>query len=177
VVATPHALAGAFASRFARTPRSALAAGVISHLALDRVPHTDYGLANRKLLLADLAAAALVTAALTRRHRLAATGAFGGVLPDLAMVAELRTGVRVTLPLHHANHTSIEPPVVVGVLTQILTATVLLTRLHRAQRRLTARSSLGPRAERADCGWFVSELRRRRSGGDLEHAGRARRAP
>jgi hypothetical protein len=131
MVATPHALAGAFASRFARTPRGALAAGVISHLALDRIPHTDYRLANRKMLIADLATAALLSAALTPRHRLAATGAFGGVLPDLLMVAELRTGVRVTLALHHANHTSIEPPVVIGVLTQLITAGVLLTRLYR----------------------------------------------
>lgn len=132
MIATPHALAGAFASRFARSPRGALIAGVISHLALDRIPHTDYRLANRKVLLADLAAATLVSTALARRHRLAAAGAFGGVLPDLMMVAELRTGLRVTLPLHHANHTSIEPPIVVGVLTQLITAGVLLTRLHRA---------------------------------------------
>ena len=131
MIVTPHALAGAFASRFARSPRGAVAAGVISHLALDRIPHTDYQLANRKALVADLAAASLMTAALVRRHRLAAAGAFGGVLPDLAMVTELRTGLRVTLPLHHANHTSIEPPVAIGVLTQLVTAGMLLTRLHQ----------------------------------------------
>ena len=131
MIATPHALAGAFASRFARTPRGALAVGVISHLALDRIPHTDYALDNRAAMVADLAAATLLTGALARRHRLAAAGALGGVLPDVAMMAELRTGLRVTLPLHHANHTSIEPPVVVGVLTQLITAAVLLTRLHR----------------------------------------------
>ncbi|HTP20601.1 MAG TPA: hypothetical protein VMJ65_13410 [Solirubrobacteraceae bacterium] len=130
MIATPHALAGAFASRFARTPRGALAVGVVSHLALDRIPHTDYDLGSRKALFADVAVATLVTAGLARRHRLAAAGAFGGVLPDLAMVAELRTGLRVTLPLHHANHTSIEPPVVVGVLTQLVTVAVL-TGLHR----------------------------------------------
>ena len=130
MIATPHALAGAFASRFARTPRGALAVGVLSHLALDRIPHTDYKLDDRKALFADAAVATLVTAGLARRHRLAAAGAFGGVLPDLAMVAELRTGLRVTLPLHHANHTSIEPPVVVGVLTQLVTVAVL-TGLHR----------------------------------------------
>ncbi len=129
MVATPHALAGAFASRFARTPRGALAAGVMSHLALDRIPHTDYGLDNRRAMFADLAAATVVSAALARRHRLAAAGALGGVLPDLMMVAELRTGLRVTLPLHHANHTSIEPPVVVGVLTQLATAALLITGL------------------------------------------------
>ena len=126
MVATPHALAGAFASRFARSPRGAVAAGVISHLVLDRVPHTDYRLDNRKALFADFAAATLLTAVLGRRHRLAAAGAFGGVLPDLAMATELRTGLRVTLPLHHANHTSIEPPVVIGVLTQLITAAGLL---------------------------------------------------
>jgi hypothetical protein len=131
MIATPHALAGAFASRFARTPRGALAAGVISHLALDRIPHTDYALDNRAAMFADLAAATLLTGVLARRHRLAAVGAFGGVLPDVAMMAELRTGLRVTLPLHHANHTSIEPPAAVGVLTQLVTAAVLLTRLHR----------------------------------------------
>jgi hypothetical protein len=131
MIATPHALAGAFVSRFARTPRGALAAGVISHLALDRIPHTDYLLTNRKALVADLAAATLLTAALSRRHRLAAAGALGGVLPDIAMTAELRSGLRVTLPLHHANHTKIEPPVAIGVLTQLLTTAVLLSRLHR----------------------------------------------
>lgn len=131
MVATPHVLAGAFASRFARTPREALLAGVISHLALDRIPHTDYRLTNRKALLLDLAAASVLSAALARRRRLAAAGAFGGVLPDLVMVTELRTGLRVTLPLHHANHTSIEPPVAIGVLTQLITTGLLLTRLHR----------------------------------------------
>ena len=133
MIATPHTLAGAFASRFARTPRGALAAGVLSHLALDRIPHTDYRLTNRKALVADLAAATLLSAALSRRHRLAAAGAFGGVLPDLIMVAELRSGLRVTLPLHHANHTSIEPPPVVGVLTQLITVGMLLSHLHRPQ--------------------------------------------
>jgi hypothetical protein len=133
VIATPHALAGAFAARFARTPRGALAAGVISHLALDRIPHTDYRLDNRKALCLDLAVASALTAVLARRRRLAAAGAFGGVLPDLAMAAELRTGLRLTLPLHHANHTSIEPPVAIGVLTQLVTAGVLLTRLHRSR--------------------------------------------
>ena len=129
MVATPHALAGAFASRFARTPRGALAVGVISHLALDRIPHTDYGLDNRAAMVADLAVATVVTATLARRHRLAAAGALGGVLPDLMVVAELRTGLRLTQPLHHANHTSIEPPVVVGVLTQLATAALLITGL------------------------------------------------
>ena len=47
------------------------------------------------------------------------------------MVAELRTGLRVTLPLHHANHTSIEPPVVIGVLTQVIPAATLIAGLHR----------------------------------------------
>jgi len=131
MIATPHALAGAFASRFARTPRGALAAGVVSHLVLDRIPHTDYQLDNRTAVFADLAAATVVTTALARRHRLAAAGAFGGVLPDLATVAELRTGLRITQPLHHANHTSIEPPVAIGVLTQLVTAAVLLTQLRR----------------------------------------------
>ena len=129
MVATPHALAGAFASRFARTPRGALVAGVISHLALDRIPHTDYELDNRAAMFADLAAATLVTALLARRHRLAASGALGGVLPDVMVVAELRAGLRVTLPLHHANHTSIEPPVVVGVFTQLAAAALLITGL------------------------------------------------
>jgi len=105
---------------------------VISHLALDRIPHTDYDLANRKAILADAVAATVLTAALSRRHRLAGAGAFGGVLPDLIMVSELRTGLRVTLPLHHANHTSIKPPVAVGVLTQLVTAAVLLSRLHKS---------------------------------------------
>jgi hypothetical protein len=131
MVATPHALAGAFAARFARTPRGALAAGVISHLALDRIPHTDYRLTDRKVLVADVAAAMVVSAVLARRHRLAGTGALGGVLPDLVMVAELRTGLRLTLPLHHANHTSIDPPVAIGVLTQLITAAVLLTRFQQ----------------------------------------------
>jgi hypothetical protein len=130
MVATPHALAGAFASRFANTPRRAVAAGVLSHLALDRIPHTDYRLSNRKALFADLAAATVLTAGLARRHRLAAAGAFGGVLPDLMLVAEVRTGVQLTRPLHLANHTTVEPPVAVGVLTQLITAGLLLVRLH-----------------------------------------------
>ncbi len=128
MVATPHALAGAFASRFARDPRGAFAAGVISHLVLDRIPHTDYEPTNRKVLFADLGTAAFLTAML-KRHRLAAAGALGGVLPDLALVTEKRTGLRITLPLHSANHTSIEPPVVIGILTQLITVGFLLARL------------------------------------------------
>jgi hypothetical protein len=81
-------------------------------------------------LLLDLTPATILSTALARRHRLAAAGALGGVLPDLMMVAELRTGLRVTLPLHHANHTSIEPPVVIGVLTQLIAVGALLSRLH-----------------------------------------------
>jgi hypothetical protein len=118
---------GASAAGFARTPRGALAAVVISHLALDCIPHTDHRLDNRKGILADLATATVLTATLARRHRFAAAGAFGGVLPGLTMAAELRTGLRLTLPLHHANHTSIEPPVAIGVLTSLVTASVLLT--------------------------------------------------
>lgn len=144
MVATPHALAGAFASRFARSPRGALAAGVISHLVLDRIPHSDYRLSNRTALLADLTTATLVSAALSRRNRLTAAGAFGGVLPDLAMVAEQRTGLRVTLPLHHANHTSIEPPIVIGVLTQLITTGLLLTRFHRTADVTTSSPPSGP---------------------------------
>src|ERR1700733_2728596 len=98
MIATPHTLAGAFASRFARTPRGALAAGVLSHLALDRIPHTDYRLTNRKALVADLAAATLLSAALSRRHRLAAAGAFGGVLPGLIVGGGLRRGPRLHPP-------------------------------------------------------------------------------
>ena len=130
MVVTPHALAGAFASRFARNSRGAVAVGVISHLTLDRIPHTDYRLDNRKALFADLAAATVLTAVLSRRHRLAGAGALGGVLPDLATVAELRTGLRITQPLRHANHSSVEPPVVIGVLTQLATTALLIARLR-----------------------------------------------
>jgi hypothetical protein len=45
------------------------------------------------------------------------------------IAAELRTGLRLTLPLHHANHTSIKPPVAIGVLTQLVTAAALITGL------------------------------------------------
>ena len=133
MVATPHALAGAFAARFARTPRGALAAGVISHLALDRIPHTDYRLDNRKAMLADLAAATILTAALTRATASPQPERSAACCPTLMTVTELRTGLRITQPLHHANHTSIEPPVAIGVLTQLVTAAVLLTRLHRSR--------------------------------------------
>lgn len=133
MVLTPHAAAGALASRFTRTPVQALAAGVVSHLLLDRIPHRDYSLkaAGGFAVAADSALAAAVLLTTARRREL--VGAFGGILPDLICQAERRLGIRVFTPWHHANHTSVQPGPRVGVATQILVLSVTLGQLVRTK--------------------------------------------
>lgn len=80
MMAAVHALVGAAAGRRAGRRRTALAAGVGTHLVGDLIPHRDYPLAVELPLLL------LALGLLSARHgaRSAAFwGALGGVLPDV----------------------------------------------------------------------------------------------
>lgn len=118
MVITPHALIGALSSQIVGggRVRRALAA-TASHFVLDRIPHYDYDVDNRALLLADAATASLLVG-IIEGDRL---GAFCGVLPDLVSAAERATGTSVTLPAHAANHTPARPGLPVGVAIQVAT--------------------------------------------------------
>ena len=131
VVMTPHAVVGALVARGARSPRSAFWRGVVSHFALDRIPHYDYNASNPLLLAADAACAAALVAWLSDRSPEAAAGAVGGLAPDVVQFAERALRIDVTLAMHMANHTDARPGLVAGSLTQVvavLTAGVLLRR-------------------------------------------------
>lgn len=85
------------------------------------------------------------------------------MLPDLLMVTDFCTGLRPTLSVHYANETSIEPPVVIGELTQLITAGVLSPAFTAA---ITASFR----------GWGARPGRHRIVGGRCTGGGRPRRA-
>lgn len=98
--ATAHVLVGAAVGQRTRTPAGAFGAGIVSHFALDVLPHWgtegDWmrGGERRRLFLtvavADGLTALAALAWVHQRGDLRATaGALGGVLPDLDKPAEL----------------------------------------------------------------------------------------
>ncbi|MDQ7821028.1 MAG: hypothetical protein QN173_10780 [Armatimonadota bacterium] len=103
-----HLATGLALGRRIRPPAAACAAGIVSHLVLDRTPHWDAFNATvswttpRNLLavLSDVTAAALVATLARRRrwicrgHLGAAWGALGAMLPDLLWVPYHVLGVR-----------------------------------------------------------------------------------
>jgi hypothetical protein len=139
MVITPHAVAGAVVVRPLSSAPIALAAGVATHLVLDRVPHQDYSLRGIPLLAADAAAAAVLSRRLSRANpAVMLAGAIGGVLPDVAQVAERVLGLNITRRAHHANHTTVVWPQWAGVSSQLVTVAVCvgaLTLSERHQRR------------------------------------------
>jgi hypothetical protein len=66
MVVTPHAVAGAVVARPLSSAPAALAAGIATHVVLDRIPHQDYSPAAIALLSADTAVAAALTHRLSR---------------------------------------------------------------------------------------------------------------
>ena len=147
MVATTHVLVGAACALRARSPVGGLAIGVLTHLALDAVPHRDYsrdalgGLA----LTADLTAAGLAVWSLSDRSEVVLAGALGGVLPDVVRVAERSLGVKLTSWAHDTVHTAGRPPAWRSAAVQGLTAATAALALSRSSRGRRPRP-LGSRA-------------------------------
>jgi hypothetical protein len=111
--ATNHVLVGALLGRVIRRPAAAAAAGVVSHVAMDALPHWGMDVAapggRRRFLLIAATDGVLLTAVLktlVRRRRPASeiAGALGGLLLDLDKpAAEL--GIRQLWPdlVHHVH--------------------------------------------------------------------------
>ncbi len=124
MIATPHMLIGAACASRARTVRGALAAGALTHLLLDAVPHRDYrphalgGLA----LGGDLAVGTLAVVRLAGGSRVRLAGAIGGVLPDVLALAERALGRSPIGCAHATAHTDSRPSPLLSASIQGLTA-------------------------------------------------------
>jgi hypothetical protein len=93
-----HVSAGALAGRCARGPGRAVALGMVTHAALDLVPHEDaFG---ERTEIAVTAALVTFVAAISRDVNTVA-GAIGGALPDLEHVLPVPgLGGRPVFPTH-----------------------------------------------------------------------------
>jgi hypothetical protein len=100
VLITSHVLSGALIGAAVRRPLPAFALGVVSHFALDALPHWGEWGSQRRFLrvavpdgLAGLAAIGIVAAATPPEHRTAVVaGMTGAALPDLDKPAVLWFG-------------------------------------------------------------------------------------
>jgi hypothetical protein len=99
VLVTNHVLSGALIGSVVRTPAKAFALGVVSHFALDAMPHWG-GWADKRFLqiavpdgLAGLAAIGIVAATTPPERRMAVlAGMAGAAAPDLDKPARLWFG-------------------------------------------------------------------------------------
>lgn len=139
MIATPHLLAGAAGALKARSATGGLAIGVLTHLALDAVPHSDYrwGALGGLALAGDLAAGTLAVCWLSGRSEVVLAGALGGALPDAVRLAERALGVTLTGCVHDTIHTDSRPSAWCSAAVQGLTvgtaALVLRAAAARAQ--------------------------------------------
>ena len=100
MIISPHVALGSYlGSRAASTPR-AFAAGFLSHYLLDAVPHRDYQINQRKLLMADF----LLAFSLVDFNKKSLAGALGAISPDLIELALPRKGA--VSSLHHYCHST-----------------------------------------------------------------------
>lgn len=91
MVILPHATVGASLGLRAKGPVSAFLMGAASHFLLDAVPHADYPIEGKKgkmYLLGDAALAAGAVVLMSRKSKLAAFGALGGIAPDLVSFSQ-----------------------------------------------------------------------------------------
>jgi hypothetical protein len=152
MVITPHAVAGAVVARPLSSAPIALAAGMATHVMLDRIPHQDYSPAALALLSADAALAATLTHRLSRANPTVMTaGAIGGVLPDVAQAIERALGLNITRAAHRANHTTVVWPRWAGVSSQLVTLAVCVGAATLSDRR-ARRGRGGPPAPAAGRG-------------------------
>ncbi len=104
MMAAVHALIGAALGRVAKNHGQAIAAGVLSHMAADALPHRDLEMPQEAALLA----AALGVVALARGPRSREfVGALAGVAPDIENVIVRIAGLdedKMLLPTHRGAH-------------------------------------------------------------------------
>jgi hypothetical protein len=124
MIAAPHMLVGAACASRARSVRGALAIGVLTHLALDAVPHRDYrlGACGGLVLTTDLAAGTLAVLRLSGGSEVLLAGAVGGVLPDVLALAERAFAVSPIGWAHATIHTDSRPSPWLSTAIQGLTA-------------------------------------------------------
>lgn len=124
MIATPHMLVGAVCASRARSLGGGLAIGVLTHLALDAVPHRDYRLDawGGFVLTTDLATGTLAVLRLSGGSPVLLAGAVGGVLPDVVALAERALGVSPTGWAHAKIHTDSRPSPWLSAAIQGLTA-------------------------------------------------------
>jgi hypothetical protein len=130
VILAVHIPAGALAGRRARKGPAAFGWGVLSHAALDLIPHKDpFG---ERAEIAMTAAMLALVAALTRLDGRALAGAIGGALPDLEhLMPWVRQGGRAVFPTHSSArlHGSLPTRVELGGAAQLAIAAALMARL------------------------------------------------
>jgi hypothetical protein len=116
MVATPHSLIGALVASRGRSLGAAFALGVFSHLAADRVPHTDYnplGAAGKLRGGSDLALAGLLLVSV-EASAVQWAGALGGIAPDVLALAS-RARDPFSRLVHQRVHSRRRPGRVVGI--------------------------------------------------------------
>jgi hypothetical protein len=139
MIATTHMLVGAAAGVKAGSVPRAVAAGALTHLLLDAVPHRDYrrGRALGGLVLADVSAGAVTAWSLSGGSRPALAGALGGLLPDALRAGEKIAGIGFTSAMHDASHSDRRPAKRESVAIQgaiMLVGGALLIRTNRRWR-------------------------------------------
>jgi hypothetical protein len=129
-------LAGAVAATPARSLAEAVVRGMISHLALDALPHQDYraGSLGGAVLAADLAGGAVLAYKLTAGTPRLLAGAFGGVLPDILGVGERCLRVDATSRIHRLAHNNATPRLWRGAANQVTVAVLCALALRERQR-------------------------------------------
>jgi hypothetical protein len=135
MVITPHVLVGAALAR-RRSVGAAAALGLVSHYALDAIPHRDYsmeGIAGAGRLVLDAALAGVALRAL-RADRAQIVGALAALVPDVLAVAG-RHGLPTPLHdrLHEATHHESDPDFVSGWAPQVAVSIVLFAALRRSR--------------------------------------------
>jgi hypothetical protein len=143
VIATPHSLIGALVASRGRSLGGAFALGVFSHLAADRVPHSDYnplGAAGKLRGGSDLALAGLLLVSV-EASAVQWAGALGGIAPDVLALSS-RARDPFSRLVHQRAHTRRRPGRVVGVGVQAALAVccyaALAARDHLSQRHPAA---------------------------------------
>lgn len=165
MIATAHVTAGIIASVVALRARgtglrvaAALGLGVLSHVILDTIPHSDYGQLSRWTILAIVSLELLVTFALAwyllrplrlpGLHLTLPAGLAGGMIPDAKFAgqwlpAPAAAWVRnVGDSFHRFFH--VDPtPIGVGLAAEIFCTLLLVAGLWRLVRRNDRSQELG----------------------------------
>lgn len=147
MIATPHMLVGAAVALNARSVKGGLALGILSHLALDAVPHSEYrlGALGGLVLAADLTGGALAVCKLSDGSEVVLAGALGGVVPDILRFAEGVLNIRIAKRVHDPIHADSDPPLWGGTATQgLAVATAALVLRTAARRGQRVRTTVSP---------------------------------